>query len=602
MEATLFDFPKLEITNKIRLIELFGGIGSQAMALRDIGANFEHYRLVEFDKYAVASYNAIHGTNFKPTDIRSVHGLDLGITNKQSFTYLLTYSFPCQSLSVAGKMEGMSKKDWENGNSTRSGLLWEVERILKELRAEELPQVLLMENVPQVHAEQNRADFEAWLAFLRSRGYFNFYQDLNAKDYGIPQNRDRCFCVSILSPEFIDYEFPNKTRLNSVVKDFLENKVDEKYYINNEKAKKLLKGLEDNEELEGIVKEAVDGTINDPRIRNISNAITTRISASGICNHKQESMAVVEIRQATKEGTIKCKVGGCYDASFPESATPRGRVQEGGDVVPTLTAGSNENIRYVETIYRIRKLTPRECWRLMGYTDEDYDKAAFEKKELYIQGGNDKCNAKLKVVQEKPILTDTESFVSCTTSDIKSMETLKIIKKLLAEMPESERTQNVNFVITKSEGLEHLECATNTTKCITFMGMRCILTEEKDQLVMVITEQGKEVKQNTAKSMKITTESNLDQSKLYTILILTELIMKSGIYGCTTLQASIQGNIAITDVCENSIRLKISDLKMESTSVRVSSSQLYKQAGNAIVKQVLMAIFAQMIPESARQK
>lgn len=82
MEATLFDFPKLEITNKIRLIELFGGIGSQAMALRDIGANFEHYRLVEFDKYAVASYNAIHGTSFDTADIRNVHGADLGIVER----------------------------------------------------------------------------------------------------------------------------------------------------------------------------------------------------------------------------------------------------------------------------------------------------------------------------------------------------------------------------------------------------------------------------------------------------------------------------------------------------------------------------------------
>lgn len=282
-----------------------------------------------------------------------------------------------------------------------------------------------------------------------------------------------------------------------------------------------------------------------------------------------------------------------YRDDEKKSAVSELQVQSKDNVAQAITTANVPKI-YVETIYRIRKLTPKECWRLMGYTDADFDKAAFEKKELYIQGGNDKCNAKLKVVQEKPILTDTESFVSCTTSDIKSMETLKIIKKLLAEMPESERTQNVNFVITKSEGLEHLECATNTTKCITFMGMRCILTEEKDQLVMVITEQGKEVKQNTAKSMKITTESNLDQSKLYTILILTELIMKSGIYGCTTQKANIQGNIAITDVCENSIRLKISDLKMESTSVRVSSSQLYKESGNAIVRQVLIALFLQM--------
>jgi DNA (cytosine-5)-methyltransferase 1 len=172
-----------------------------------------------------------------------VHGVDLGIKMRDKFTYLLTYSFPCTDLSVAGRMQGMSKSDWENGNSTRSGLLWEVERILKELKDDELPQVLLMENVPQVHAESNRADFESWLAFLRSRGYQNFWQDLNAKNYGIPQNRDRCFCVSFLSEELIDFEFPSPVQLTTVMRDYLEEEVDEKYYIKSEKADKLIQDL-----------------------------------------------------------------------------------------------------------------------------------------------------------------------------------------------------------------------------------------------------------------------------------------------------------------------------------------------------------------------
>ena len=251
MEANtlLFDFPQLEINKPIRLIEAFGGIGSQAMALRDIGANFEHYRLIEFDKYAVASYNAIHGTAFETMDIRDVHAYDLGITECDKYTYIMTYSFPCTDLSVAGKMKGMSKADWENGNSTRSGLLWEVERILKECKKEELPQILLMENVPQVHAEQNMADFESWLAFLRSRGYHNHWQDLNAKDYGIPQNRDRCFCVSILSDEFVDFEFPKPVKLEKVMRDYLEDQVDEKYYIKSEKAEKLIAELIERGEL-----------------------------------------------------------------------------------------------------------------------------------------------------------------------------------------------------------------------------------------------------------------------------------------------------------------------------------------------------------------
>lgn len=243
MENCLFDFPKVEIKNKIRLIELFGGIGSQAMALRDIGADFEHYRLVEFDKYAVSSYNAIHGTNFPVLDIRDVHGADLGIVEKASYTYLLTYSFPCTDLSIAGKMKGMSKKDWKNGNSTRSGLLWEVERILNELPKEQLPQILLMENVPMVHSDQNKEDFENWLQFLRDKGYYNFWEDLNANDYGIPQNRERCFCISVLSEDFIEYEFPQPVKLNTVMKDYLEESVDESFYIKNEKADKLIEEL-----------------------------------------------------------------------------------------------------------------------------------------------------------------------------------------------------------------------------------------------------------------------------------------------------------------------------------------------------------------------
>ena len=243
MQLSLFEYPQVKVDKPIRLIELFGGIGSQAMALRDIGADFEHYRLVEFDKYAVASYNSIHGTDFVTADIRNVHGKDLGIVDKDKFTYILTYSFPCTDLSVAGKMEGMSKKDWENGKSTRSGLLWEVERILKELPDSDLPQIMLMENVTQVHAEANKNDFDNWLEYLHNRGYLNYYADLNAKDFGIPQNRDRCFCVSILSAEFVDYTFPNPIPLKIVMKDFLEPNVDEKYYINNEKADELIKKL-----------------------------------------------------------------------------------------------------------------------------------------------------------------------------------------------------------------------------------------------------------------------------------------------------------------------------------------------------------------------
>lgn len=239
----IFDFTRepISITKPIRLIELFAGYGSQAMALKRIGAKFEHYRVVEFDKYAIESYNAVHGTDFSTMDITKVHAEDLNICDTNAFTYLLTYSFPCTDLSVAGKQAGMSK-----GSGTRSGLLWEVERILTEIRDSnrELPQILFMENVPQVHGKKNINDFEKWLGFLESLGYTNYYQDLNAKNYGVAQNRERCFMFSFLSE--YNYHFPQPIPLKKKLKDYLEDNVDEKYYINNEKADKLIKQLIDN--------------------------------------------------------------------------------------------------------------------------------------------------------------------------------------------------------------------------------------------------------------------------------------------------------------------------------------------------------------------
>lgn len=245
-QLDIFDLtlPKFQIDNPIRLIELFAGIGSQAMALRDLGANFEHYRVVEFEKYAIKSYNAIHGTNFDPTDITKISGSDLGITDTDKYCYIMTYSFPFQDLSVAGKQKGMTK-----GSGTRSGLLWEVERLLNEV--ENLPQVLLMENVPQVHSQANMPDFQKWIDFLKSKGYSNYWQDLNAKDYGVAQNRDRCFMVSILGEW--NYKFPTPIPLNRTMKDYLEDEVDEKYYINNKKGQKLIQKLIDNGTLENTI-------------------------------------------------------------------------------------------------------------------------------------------------------------------------------------------------------------------------------------------------------------------------------------------------------------------------------------------------------------
>lgn len=254
--------PKYKINKPVRLIELFAGIGSQAKALERLGVDFEHYKVVEFDEHAIKSYNAIHGTNFASQDITQTHAKDLEIIDKDRYCYLMTYSYPCQDLSLAGKGRGMKK-----GSGTRSGLLWEVERILDECKGE-LPQILLMENVPQVLAEKNINDFHSWQRKLEQLGYSNYVELLNAKDYGIPQNRNRCFMVSILGDYY--YSFPQKQELKLKLKDMLEKDVDEKYYLSDKMINCFMS----------------DGTGNYPRRerflqninrknQDISNAITT---------------------------------------------------------------------------------------------------------------------------------------------------------------------------------------------------------------------------------------------------------------------------------------------------------------------------------------
>lgn len=315
---SIFDcmYEDFKIDTPIRLIELFAGVGSQAMALRNLETDFEHYRVVEFDKYAIASYNAIHGTNFETMDITKVKGKDLKIVDTDKYTYIMTYSFPCQDLSVAGKMKGMTKD-----GGTRSGLLWEVERLLNEV--EELPQVLLMENVPQVIGKKNIDNFHLWQQFLEDKGYSNFTDTLNAKNYGVAQNRNRTFMVSILGKW--NYNFPKQIPLTKTMKDYLEDEVDEKYYINNEKTQKLIQQLVDSGQLKGCIgnvnpsgngingnvfssdglapilttnkgeglKICTDLSINNPKVTDISNCITAR-QDRGISNHQGVGGAVIE--------------------------------------------------------------------------------------------------------------------------------------------------------------------------------------------------------------------------------------------------------------------------------------------------------------------
>ena len=282
-----------KIDKPIRLITLFSGYDSQALALKYLGVPFEHYRTCE---WAIPSIQALHDLHFADdmTDysagmskaelvevlakygisadynqpltaerirrygedkLRTIYnnikseknivsivnakGKDLGIVDTEKYCYIMTYSFPCQDLSSAGLQKGMDR-----GSGTRSGLLWEVERLLKE--SKELPQVLLMENVPQVIGKKNIGAFAEWIAFLDSLGYHSKWEVINATEYAVPQNRKRCFMVSVLGDHF--YNFPKKIGNTRKLRDLLEKNVPENYYLSEKILQYFVKHTKECEE------------------------------------------------------------------------------------------------------------------------------------------------------------------------------------------------------------------------------------------------------------------------------------------------------------------------------------------------------------------
>lgn len=420
---------------------MFAGIGSQAKALERLNVDFQHYKVVEFDKYAIKSYNAIHDTNFETSDITLIHAKDLEIVETDKYEYIMTYSFPCQDLSLAGKQRGMKK-----GSGTRSGLLWEVERLLDECVETNgnLPQVLLMENVPEVIGSKNIEHFQEWERKLESFGYRNYCQVLNAKNYGIPQNRKRCFMISILGDYY--YKFPKSFKLELKLKDMLEGEVDEKYYL----SQKMIESFNHHAERhrnrgngfgwkptqgEGIANSLtastscrssdnfikVLGTVNignnesNNRIYAVDGISPTLNTCQG--GNRQPKILVPE---ATKKGYAEAYEGDGVYINRPHQK--RGTVQNG--MIQTLKTSGNDvgvvvsepkiiddaqgfdGVREYESYsptlratrsglkvehnLRIRKLTPLECWRLMGFDDEDFYKAekVNSNTQLYKQAGN----------------------------------------------------------------------------------------------------------------------------------------------------------------------------------------------------------------------
>ena len=212
--------------NPLRLIELFAGIGSQTQALTNIGIAHKVVAISEIDKYAIRSNEAMHGKANNLGDIRKIEELP--------DADLWTYSFPCQDISVAGKGAGIKE-------GTRSGLLFEVERLLRVASEKgTLPKYLLLENVKNLVSKKFKVDFDKWLDFLAELGYTNYWKVLNAKDYGIPQNRERVFCVSIRG-EHEPFVFPKPKELTIRLRDMIDEAVDERFYLKESTIRSILR-------------------------------------------------------------------------------------------------------------------------------------------------------------------------------------------------------------------------------------------------------------------------------------------------------------------------------------------------------------------------
>ena len=408
---------------EVNVFSLFSGIGAFEKALERKGIGYNLVNYCEFDKYASKSYSLIHKV---PETLNLGDITKVKIDELEPYSAdLITYGFPCQDISNAGKQRGFE----HDGQLTRSGLFFYAAAIIGRIQ----PKVAICENVKALVGKKFTKEFETVLSTLEDMGYTNYWQVLNAKDYGIPQNRKRVFIVSVRNDIDKKYTFPAPIKLELRLKDILEKEVEEKYY---------LKGLQDffiknsfEQEIKG------NGFRFSPHIKNnadIAKTITThngsrmdvnyvidvdsedaffkfdstneKINMIGMLDIKGNEQVrrvygtdglsptlntmqggnrqpKVLVREATKKGYAEAVDGDSINLEQPNSKTRRGRV--GKQVAQTLNTAPQQAV--VEPSLRIRKLTPKECFRLMGFDDADIDvliENGISNTQLYKQAGN----------------------------------------------------------------------------------------------------------------------------------------------------------------------------------------------------------------------
>lgn len=531
--------------NPLRLIELFAGIGSQTQALKNVGVPHTVVAISEIDKNAIKSYTALHGETVNLGDIREIRELP-----EADFW---TYSFPCQDISVAGHGAGIKE-------GTRSGLLLEVERLLKVAAGKgTLPKYLLLENVKNLVSKKFKADFDSWLSFLSSLGYMNYWQVLNAKDYGIPQHRERVFCVSIRG-EHKPFIIPEKRELTLRLKDMIDEHVDERYYLK-----------------ESTIRSIVTSKFNSRRdsIRRPSDyayCLRARdcyepqcVQIGEVVGDKWEKMHEMSRRVFQPDGlspTVHCAGGGNTELKIAEDFVLGGlqehQVPRTDGVSPTLTEAMGKGGGQTPIIVAMRGRNPDNP------SDRTPGIPLRQRLEVNEKG---LCNA-LTTVQKDNLVMDAD-YVSRKYGEFIDE------KGYIPEMFVAYNKQEVHDV-----------APTLTGQCSCPSGSSAVLKLEKPIKVKVATKQGYEEATsgdyvNIAFPSSKTKRGRVGKGVAQTLT-------------CGDGNAVITENVRIRKLTPREcLRLMgWTDEQIDKIeSAKVSSTQQYRQAGNGIVVQVLEAIF-----------
>lgn len=410
------------------MLSFFSGIGAFEKALEKLGVEYELIGYSEIDKYASKAYALIHNVP-ESKNLGDISKIDTSTLNISDLD-LLTYGFPCQDISSAGKQKGLFNSD---GTKTRSGLFFEALRIIEDLK----PKYAVAENVKNLTSNKFRKQFDIILKSLEEAGYNNYYQVLNSKDFGVPQNRDRVFIVSIRKDIDKGFCFPKGFPLKKRLKDLLEDNPNEKYYLDSVKNFFIMNSLK--QEAKG------NGFRFSPHVRNNANIAKTLTTRSGsrmddnyivdIEDEERESICFNKALLDLEDFKVKClRLGNIYGENYGTGYA--GNVWSKEGVSPTLTTALGGNrqplvmdeialkklfdipkdimrdFEYKRRVYslegqsptitvnnspkilcdlRIRKLTPKECFRLMGFEDRDFEilvKNGISDTQLYRMAGN----------------------------------------------------------------------------------------------------------------------------------------------------------------------------------------------------------------------